>query len=334
MHRSELDALTAHYQLSPAAIDAAFEIADARPNAGEMRRFVVRLLQLAGVLSLAAGLVFLVAANWSELGVAGRFVLVQSVLVASIALALWKPPAQLLGRCALLIAFIATGALLALFGQTYQTGADVYELSLTWAVLGLPFVVAGQWSVICAAWLLVFNCALLLFFGWHPQGGWLWIVFEPWDESAFLALLVPSALNLLLWGVAEYLRRSRGLSVTPHWVARLVLVCCFGFLTWAGTDALTGPSIAGDEALALLVIFAVEAGVTLYAVRKRDDVFPLALTAGSLIVLGATLLGSHTGFDSLGSLFVIALWLIASSTMSGRILMSRVREWHHAEDAP
>jgi uncharacterized membrane protein len=333
MNRSELDAFVAHHQLSPAAIDAAFELTHAQPNAGEMRWFAVRLLQLAGVLSLAAGVVFFVAANWSEFSVTGRFVLVQGILVVSVALALWKPPPNLLGRCALLMAFIATGALLALFGQTYQTGADVYELFLMWAVLGLPFVMAGQWSVLCAAWLVVLNCALLLFFGWRPQGGWLWIVFAPWHVSTSAVLLVPGVVNLLLWGGAEFLRRSRGLSLSPRWLARLALACCFGFLTWAGVDALAGRNFSGDETLAVLVVLALEAGIALYAVNVRDDVFPLALTAASLIVLSTTKLGVYADWDRVGGLFLTAVWLVVSSTLSGRILMARVRDWHRAENA-
>jgi uncharacterized membrane protein len=333
MNRSELDAFVANHRLSAAAIEAAFEIADARPNASEIRQFAVRLLQLAGIVSLAAGIVFFVAANWSELGVAGRFVLVQGILVVTVALALWKPPPHTLGRRALFMAFIATGALLALFGQTYQTGADVYELFLTWAVFGLPFVVAGQWSVICAAWLLVLDCALLLFFGWRPHGGWLWVVFAPWDASTSITLLAPGVLNLMLWAGAELLRRSRGSSLTPLWVTRLVLTCSFGFLTWAGIDALGGLHISVDEAIALVVVLVLQAGVVLYAARMRDDVFPLALAAASLIALGATALGVHLGLKDVGSLFVTAVWLVISSTLSGRILMSYMREWRHAKEA-
>jgi uncharacterized membrane protein len=333
MNRSDLDAFVAHHQLSPVAVAAVFDITAARPTASEIQRFAVRLLQLAGVLSLAAGVVFFIAANWSEFGVAGRFVLVQSVLVVSAALALWRPPPHSLGRYALLMAFIATGALLALFGQTYQTGADVYELFLTWAVLGLPFLVAAQWSVVCAAWLVVLNVALLLFFGWQPQGGWLWVVFSPWRASTAVLLLAPSVLNLLLWAFAEPLRRTRWSSLAPRWIARLALACGFGFLTWAGIDAVVGRSLAGDDALALLVVFGLEAGVAVYALRMREDVFPLALTAGSLIVLGTCALGAHVDFDDLGIFFVLAVWLVASSTVSGRMLMSRVRAWRHQEDA-
>jgi uncharacterized membrane protein len=333
MNRRDLDAFAAHHQLPVAAIDAVLDIAAARPDSREIRQFAVRLFQLAGVLSLAAGVVFFIAANWKEFGVAGRFALVQSILVVSVALALWRPPPHSLGRYAMLMAFIAAGALLALFGQTYQTGADVYELFLTWALLGLPFVVAGQSSVICAAWLLVLNVALFLFFGWLPQGGWLWAVFSPWRVSTSLLLLAPTVLNLLLWAFTEHLKRTRWSSLVPRWTRRLALVFVFGFLTWAGIDAVVQSRIGGDDAIALPVVLCLQAAVATYALRKRDDVFPLALTAASLIALSTCALGTHAGFEDIGLFFVLAVWLVVSSTISGRLLMAFVRAWRHEETA-
>lgn len=329
MNRRELDAFVAHYKLSPAAVAAALDAAGARPSVGEIRLFMVRSLRLAGVLSLAAGVVFFIAANWEEFGVAARFALVQLVLAASIALALWRSPPQLLGRYALLMAFIATGALLALFGQTYQTGADVYELFLSWALLGLPLVAAGQWSVICAAWLVVLNVALLLFFSSWSPGGWLWVVFSPWRASTSV-LLAPTAINLCLWGLAEYLAHTRLRALAPHWIARFALACTIGFATWAGVLAVLH-QIGGDETFTLLMALGVEAAVAAYAFKMRNDVFPLALVAASLIVLSTCALGVHSDFDDVGSFFVIALWLVVSSTISARILMSLVRTWRREE---
>jgi uncharacterized membrane protein len=333
MNRRELDAFVAHHRLPAATVDVVLDIAAARPTPAELSQFLVRLLQLAGVLSLAAGVVFFIAANWQEIGVAGRFALVQGVIAVSVALALWRPAPQSLGRYALLMAFIATGALLALFGQTYQTGADVYELFLTWAVLGLAFVVAGQWSVLSAAWLLVLNVALLLFFGWRPGGGWLWTVFSPWDASETMQLLAPTVLNLALWSLAEYGRRARWIGITPRWVSRLALACAFGFMTWAAVLAVVRSSMSPDEAVGLLLVLVLEAGLVSYAMRLRKDVFPLALTAASFIVLSTCALGAHSDVEDIGMLFVLALWLIVSSTISGRVLMSLVRAWRYEEDA-
>jgi uncharacterized membrane protein len=333
MNRRELDAFVAHYRLSAEATDAVLDLTAARPAPAELRLFLVRVLQLAGVLSLAAGLVFFIAANWQDMGVTGRFALIQAIIVVSVALALFRPPPHALGRYALLMAFIATGALLALFGQTYQTGADVYELFLTWALLGLPFVVAGQWSALSAAWLIVFNTTLLLFFGGRPGGGWLWAVFAPLRGSESLELLVPAVLNLALWGFAELGRRTRWSGLSARWVAGLALVSAFGFMTWAAIDAMEPRSMAGFAGLALLLVLALEAGLVIHAMRLRNDVFPVALTAASLIAMVTYALGAHSGFDDLGMAFVLALWLTVSSTISGRVLMSLVRQWHQAEEA-
>jgi hypothetical protein len=70
----------------------------------------------------------------------------------------------------------------------------------------------------------------------------------------------------------------------------------------------------------------------MHAMRMRDDVFPVALTAASLIVLSTSALGANSDFGALGMAFVLALWLIVSSTVSGRVLMALVRTWRHEEE--
>lgn len=333
MNRADLDAFVAHHRLSAEATNVVLDLTAASPAPAELRLFLIRVLQLAGVLSLAAGLVFFIAANWQDMGVNGRFALIQGVIVVSVALGLWKPPPHIIGHYALLMAFIATGALLALFGQMYQTGADVYELFLSWALLGLAFVVAGQWSVLSAAWLIVFNVALLLFFGGRPGGGWLWAVFAPVRASDSLELLAPAVLNVALWGLAEFGRRARWRAFDARWVSGLALACAFGFMTWSGIDALEPWSMDGFDGLALFFVLALEAGLVIHAMRLRNDVFPLALTAASVIAIVTYGLAAHADFDDLGKAFVLTLWLTASSTISGRVLMSLVRDWRHEEEA-
>jgi uncharacterized membrane protein len=336
MNRYELDALIAHYKLDAAAANEALEASHARPTRAELIRFAVRLLQLAGVLSLAAGIVFFIAANWDDFEVLGRFVLVEALLVVAVAIALWKPPPAAAGKYALLMAFILTGVLLALFGQTYQTGADVYELFLTWALLGLVFAIAAQWSVTWGAWVLVLNVALWLYCGWRPETGWFWIVFAGWDIDLAVLVLGPMIVNLALFAVVESLQRTRYEHIAPAWLGRVVLTYAIGFATWAGIVAIFGSELdsrSSGDALALLILLGALGSIAAYAVRQRADVFPLALIAGSLIVLTTSALGDALGASDMGAFFVLALWLIASSTVSGRLLMKLVRTWQPEANA-
>jgi uncharacterized membrane protein len=329
MTRNELDALAAHHGLGVDAVGAMLDIADARPTPADLRRFAVRVLHLSGVLSVAAGVVFFVAANWNALAVFGRFALVQGVIVAAVAIALWRPAPHPVGRYALLLAFVVSGALFALFGQTYQTGADVYELFLNWALLGSVLVVAAQWSVVWAAWALVLNVALWLFFGARPETGPLWFAFSLWQQDTSVQLIVPLLVNVALWGVCLRLERTTWSDVAPAWLGRFVLTCAVAFGTWAGMLVVLRDASSGFVGLiAPLLVFVL---VGWHTLRRRIDVFPLALIEASLILLSTTWIAQAIDWDEEIVFFALAAWLIVTSTVSGHWLMKLVRAWEPSE---
>lgn len=330
MNRKQLDAFVEQHELSPAAIAAALELTYAVPTAAEIRGFVARLLLIAGVLSLGAALVFFIAANWEALAILGRFALVEAALVAAIGVALWWPPPHAAGRAALLLAFIITGALLALFGQTYQTGADVYELFLSWAAVGVVIVVAGQWSVTWAAWALVLNVALALFSGWRAESGWLFSLFFGWSLHPGDVMAVAMLVDLGLWAATLAVRETSAAALAPRWLGRFVLTGAVGFATAAGIAFIVDADASAWSGLLVAVVLAGLAGHTLH---RRDDSFPLALLAASAIALTTVALGRHSGLDDLELFLALALWLIVSSTLCSHWLMKAVRAWR-AEALP
>ena len=327
LKRSELDGLAEFYSLDTPRTEAMLELAGARPSRAEGLSFLARCLRIAGVLSVAAGVVFFVAANWSKLALFGRFALIQLVLAACVMLAVSRPPPEFIGRAATFLAFISAGALFALFGQTYQTGADVYELFLTWALLGLPLVVAAQWSVASAAWVLVFNTALLLFCGWNPSGGLLWAIFGGVHFRPAHLIMGAAWLNLALWFGFEF----RPVEAVPDWVRRLILSCAFGFGTWGGVLGVMGGDLVfgdmkGDPKAVLALVLAITA-VVAYTLRRRTDVYPLAVVMGTFIIVSMAWLARVVEFRDEGTFLFLALWLVGTSTAAGKILTSLTRSW-------
>lgn len=336
MTRTELDSFVAHHGLTRSDIETVFDLTSARPSSAELRNVAARGLRLAGLLSLAAGVIFFIAANWDAFAVFGRFALVEFLLLGCVGAALWRPPPQTLGRFSLLAAFIVTGTLLALFGQTYQTGANVYELFLSWTLLGLPFVIAAHWSVAWAAWILVLNVALALYCGFTPVGGLLWTLLSFATLNTVSALVLAMGVNFILWvaiEVAEHTQwRDAIVSIAPTWLERLVVAAMIVFGTWAGTLAMAVSSgalapMSVGTAVACVVVLLLLAAVGVHTFRRRDDVFPLAAIAGSVIWLGAAFCASHLGMSELQLAFIIAVWLVVSSTIAGRLLMTLVRDW-------
>jgi uncharacterized membrane protein len=337
MNRRELDELVTHYQLAPQQIERTLAAARAKPSSPETVRFLTRALLLAGVLSLAAGIVFFVAANWQELRPIGRFMLLEALLGTALALAFLRPPPQPVGRYGLLAGFMTVGALLALFGQTYQTGANVYELFLTWTVLGLPLVVAGQWPPLWAAWILVLNLALGLFCGLRPENGAFWILFEgAWSTPSLL--LIAMLANVALWAAAEFLHaRPNGaknfIPLADSALRRLLLVIAIAFATWGGIVAIVGSYPRHTDVMSTLWVFAALFAIGIYTWLRRADVFPLAVIAASLILLVMFVIirNANTGdTDFMLMALTIAAWLIISSSVAARVIVRLMRSWRDA----
>jgi uncharacterized membrane protein len=323
--RAELDRLAQHYSLNPQASATLLGLADARPGRTESLTFLASCFRHAGILSLGSSVVFFIAANWSRITVFTRFALLEILLVGFVVLALLRPPPRIFGRAAMLLAFITTGALLALFGQTYQTGADVYELFLGWALLGLPLIVAAQWGAASAAWICVLDLGLCLFCGWNPRGGFLWQLFDEHLTTTH-ALLFASALNIGLWIAFERLEWR----AVPAWVRRLTLFFALCFVTWLGfVGAFAGArwDTGGEDWLAIAGSSAAIAGIAVAAFTQRRDVYPLALALGSFVFIVTCWIARGLADAHEAVFFVMALWLIVTSTLGGRGLMQLGRAW-------
>src|SRR5918999_490511 len=125
--------------LPPPALDRALEIATATPDHSAWHRFLSRTLALLGTALILAGVVCFFAYNWDRLGRFGKLGLIETGIVAAALVAWWRLP-RVSGQIALTAAAVLVGPLLAVYGQTYQTGADPYGLFLTWALLELALV--------------------------------------------------------------------------------------------------------------------------------------------------------------------------------------------------
>ncbi|MFT7722755.1 MAG: DUF2157 domain-containing protein [Roseateles sp.] len=186
-----------------------------REPAALLRRLPLALMALAGLLC-GLGLVFAVAAQWADLPRAARFALLQAA-VALGALALVARP-----RLALplgLWCLLATGGLLAFLGQTYQTGADAWQLFALWAALALPLALGARADALWGVWMLVALAAVSLWMAahaghrWRAEAGDLPVHLAGWALALGLALAAAGAAGRRV-GAGPWARRTAaGLAV-------------------------------------------------------------------------------------------------------------------------
>jgi uncharacterized membrane protein len=322
MKRSVLDRVVHEQRLDESATAMALELSGARPDAGAWRTFLARVLNGAGVAGLGAGAIFFVAANWQDYGVMGRFALLQVALAAAAGLALWRPPPAALGEGALVIAILLSGALLALFGQTYQTGADVYELFFAWAVLALPFALASAAAAAWATWWVVLDIAMALYCGVEDASLASLLVSGRLGIERPMLLFLACLANLGGAVLFDHLGRAR-------WLVRMAATLGMLFGTSACFLAIFGDRshMSGQEGL-VVVLFAVTCGAIAHlSLRRRDDVYPMALVFAAWIAISTVFLAKQMQFKDFGNVLVLAAWLVATSGAAGFVLMKWVREW-------
>ncbi|MFC4277550.1 GDYXXLXY domain-containing protein [Achromobacter aloeverae] len=293
------------------------------------RHFLARTTLALGLLLLASAALCWVAANWPLFSKIQRLSSVQVAMAVAgvLAAVLYARGADSAnarhGRAAVLgLATVLLGALLALIGQTYQTGADNWELFAAWAVLMLPWAVAARSQGLWLLWALLVNAAVVLLLGERVLAWW-----GLFDGPGFPSLVV-AALNLVLLGVWEFCARrwQARTGIGPRVLALLavgvlVLALVFGGLGFENLGSYTGVAW-------VLVTLALAA---FYVVLRRDLVILALLAAGvicvSLRVVGEWLMNLEPGIWVvlplagllMGEAVLAARWLrrLAASTPRG-----------------
>ena len=154
--------------------------------------WVDRLLLGVGTALLLAGIVFFFAYNWNNLTKMAKLGAIELGLALSFIAAWRKGLDSSSGRALLVSASVLVGVFLAVFGQVYQTGADVFELFRAWALLILPWTLLGGSAALWTLWWVVTNLWLGLFWSQSMVSEW-----SRHPSSLFLALGLANTLAVV-----------------------------------------------------------------------------------------------------------------------------------------
>lgn len=301
------------------------QVVSSQTDAGDpvqWRRILALGIGFLSVLLAGSALVFWIASNWPQMSPDGRLRLVQGVLALLVCVTTglaWRGSPW--AEHAAGLAALATGALLALMGQIYQTGADAWELFFAWAMLLLPWLVLLRSAVLALLWVLLLN---LTYVTWAGTSSILW-----WGDWFGLALmLLNGALLALAEGLRTWLR-------DPWHLARRVLAGC-GVLFWACSAIMQG-SFGGLDGWGSdglwqwqgtvgpgLGVLAIGAVYVFYARVRRDlAVVSMALLAG--IVSAGLWLGPRVSSE-LGLIGLAVVMLLLGMLAVKHVLWLRQHE--------
>lgn len=306
--RDEILEWTRQGHISPHQLRTALETAGALPDGTRWRNFFDRLLLTLGAVMLGAGVIFFFAFNWQDLGRFTKFALVQGPILVGLAF-IWRlgldRPA---GKAALLTVTLLTGALLALVGQTYQTGADTFELFAAWAAAILPWALVARFPLLWIVWVALVNVAMVLYVATVGQ---VWGVM--FYENEVLWMLF--AFNTAALAVWEALAAAGLTWLRERWAARLLAVAGGWMATYLAVNAIFEHRSVSYWGFIGWLAWMVVAYV-IYR-RRVKDVFVLAGGVLSLIFVVAALLGKALRFSDAGAFLLTGLVVIAMSAAGG-----------------
>ncbi|MGL5003127.1 MAG: DUF2157 domain-containing protein, partial [Casimicrobium sp.] len=212
--------------LSANAFARARILAGIAPTRATWFTFLERVFVIGGAALASAALVCFIAYNWDALGRWFRFALFEGAVLLFAIGAMWFVSKPLLSKAFAVLAYFALGGLLAFVGQTYQTGADTYQLFFAWAALGLIWCFAARWW---GLWLVAFVVLQIGLLTWITNDVALpFVKYADW--RAYVAIGVSVACFALFYS----LRNTPGLD--SHWLWR---VAAASAIAWATVFAMT-----------------------------------------------------------------------------------------------
>jgi uncharacterized membrane protein len=289
-------------------------------------RWGMRALLALGVGQLLAGVVFFFAYNWNDLSDIAKFAIIETSLAIAIGGALLVGVDRVFGQMLLIAASVLTGVLLAVIGQVYQTGADVFELFAAWSVLILPWTMISRHPVHWLLWLVIAEAAFVLY---ADQ-----VLVPIRNTPGELIFVIVGATIAVALAVREWAVPRGTEWLAAHWTRLVLLFAAMAALFWpAAAQMFDVDSLpVGVVSVAAFLLAALMASA-LYWRLWRDFpalVIVIGFIDGFVVCVGYRIIDEGIGFDlndvgpALSSLGAMIVWAIAA-TGSAALIMRRLR---------
>lgn len=286
----------------------------------QWNQFLSIFLLAAGVGFTVAGILFFFAYNWEELTKAAKLGIVQGVLVTSVLLTVFTRWKLLTKQIILTGATFLVGALFAVFGQIYQTGADAYDLFLGWTLFTLLWAVAARFAPL---W--------LIFIGLLCTTIWLYTVQIVPDEPYQAAMLT----NAVTWicalatAVTEWMTLKGKLGKKNFWFVQLLSLATVVHAGYLMMAAICMHDVVLSIPLVSIVLL-FSAG--LWFGWRRKNLFYLSIIPFAVLMVLLTLFINHSELKNVNIFLFSGVIVIIGTTLLIYAIVHLKKKWYGTEE--
>lgn len=324
-NRKTLLSLIENQRLEENNIEEALHLASIPPTLNALLSFVRLVLIWVGAMSLVIALLLFIAYNWQDFGRFSKFLMVEVSMLASIGIYYISAKYKKVQQIALMFASITLGILLALIGQTYQTGADPWQLFALWALFMTPWALVAGTSSLWILWIVLINVASVLYYQKFDLSFLLW--FNARDE--LLVLLF--GINASLWILWSFL------SIKYETFNQVVSVRFLAFLAVSSISTLAIIHLydAREMTAMYMLLYIASLALIYYVYRVRNiDLYMMSLFSMSLFFFILNIVIrfiTFNGFNDIASFILILLVTIGGLTTAIMSWMKNLRKEYHAK---
>lgn len=314
IEREDIHILSRHSNLTEADIDKA--LTENVYNNKEAWQTFLRFFFLSlGVGFTVCGIVFFFAYNWADLHKFTKLGLVEGLIVVTTVLALLPTINITIRNIILTGAAMIVGALFAVFGQIYQTGANAYDFFLGWTVFISLWVVVSNFAPLWLLYIALINTTIILY-AEQVTHNWTYI------EVQTILFLLNTAILIVSLLLSHYNKIK-----LPTWFSRIIAISSASYATLGIIEVINRPYQIAFPLLILSTAILFTGGMW-YGLQTKNT-FYLSLIPLSLIVIGSALLMERvSGYIEY---LLVSLFVIGSATAVVTKLMNLQKGWEHEE---
>jgi uncharacterized membrane protein len=278
----------------------------------DWQKFLHWLFISLGIGFTTAGILFFFAYNWDALHKFVKIGVIEALLIAMALVILFTKLHLTVKNILLTGIAVLMGVLMAVFGQVYQTGANAYDLFLSWTLAITCWVLIANFAPLWLLYIILINATFILY-GEQVAKDWPGILLYT------VLFLLNSICLLASILIARY---KPGLKAPAWWSITIAL----GAVTIATIGMISG--IFGHRHPAFIVLILsvaiFYATAFIYGLQHKS-LFYLALTTFSTIIILSAFFIKLS--DGAGMFLFTSLFVIACVTILIKKLIDTQKKW-------
>jgi uncharacterized membrane protein len=313
MNREDIHIISRHSNWSVKGVNTAFK-KEIYPDDRSWKKFLEILLFSLGVCFAVSGIIFFFAYNWADLHKFVKIGLVEGLIIVLTLVIVFINIKQSIKNIILTGVSVLVGAMIAVFGQIYQTGANAYDFFLGWTAFITVWVVIASYPPLWLVYLILANTTFVLY---SQQ-----VAFD-WSEVFVLTMLV--LFNTIILTASLFLHRLRSDLQAPKWFTNIIALAIVFFATIGICTGIFGRHQTFFVELILCTTIIYGLGL-MYGFHNKSG-FYIAIIPFSIIAIVSALLIKIS--DGATMMLLVSIFMVTGVSFLIKSLIGLQKQWNN-----